>query len=122
MAVRGLRGASSVQENTAEAITQCTRELMAELIRANGLEPDQIAAIWLTLSPDLNAAFPAVGVRLIPGWERVPLMCAQEIAVPGSLSRCVRLMLLVNTEQPPAAMKHVYLREAVALRPDLNGR
>lgn len=118
MHIRGIRGAVSVEANTPEAIHQATRALLAEMVRANHVEPDEIAAVTFTVTPDLDAAFPAEGARQM-GWHAVPLMSAQEIAVPGGLPRCLRVLMLVNTPRAQGEIVHIYLRAAEALRPDL---
>jgi chorismate mutase len=119
MAVRGLRGATTVEKNESAEILQATRELLQELLSANGITTyeDVVSAIFTTTT-DVNAVFPAEAARAI-GMSQVPLLCASEIAVPGAMPRCIRILLHVNTEQPQSAMKHVYLREAKRLRPDM---
>jgi chorismate mutase len=119
MRVRGIRGANTVAENTPEAIFQATRELMERIVEANDIDVNDVASVLLTMTPDLNADFPAKAVRSLPGWQWVPLMCAQELNVPGALSRCVRVLLHVNTERSQEELVHVYLGEAVQLRPDM---
>lgn len=115
---RGVRGATTADANTAEAILDCTRELLVRVAEANSIATADIGGVVFTVTPDLTAAFPARAARDI-GWVNVPLMCAQEIAVPGALGRCVRLMLLWNTERRQDEVVHVYLRGARGLRPDL---
>ncbi|PTM58684.1 chorismate mutase [Desmospora activa DSM 45169] len=117
--VRGIRGATTVTANDAEVILTATRELLEAIVAANGVEPDDIASVFITMSSDLNATFPAEAIRTMPGWEWVPLMCASEIDVPGSLPRCIRLLILTDTTQSQREVKHVYLGEAKRLRPDL---
>jgi len=118
MPCRGIRGAITVEENTAEAILAATRELLERIVEANGVRPENVAAVIFTATSDLNAAFPAKAVRQM-GWTHVPLLDAQEIPVPGSLPRCIRVLILWNTDLPQEAIKHIYLREAQKLRPDL---
>jgi chorismate mutase len=119
MAVRGIRGATTTDEDSEAAIVAATSELLAELSRENRLRPDDIAAAWFTTTPDLTAEFPAAAARLL-GWGDVPLMCAHEMAVPSSnprsLPRCIRVLLLVNTEVSASAVRFVYLRGAERLR------
>ncbi|MDQ7841103.1 MAG: chorismate mutase [bacterium] len=117
--ILGVRGAITVESNTAEAIREATRTLLAEMVRANDVETDEIAAVIFTLTTDLNAAFPAEGARQM-GWTAVPLLSSTEIAVPGALERCLRVLMLVNTSRSQGEITHVYLRGAEALRPDLN--
>lgn len=119
MKVRGIRGAVTVADNTAEEIAAATHLLMEQVIRDNDLDVDDVASVLLTMTTDLDAGFPAKAVRSIPGWQWVPLMCAQEVNVPGSLRRCIRILLHVNTHKAQDELVHVYLREATVLRPDL---
>lgn len=119
-AVRGIRGATTVEVNDAEQILAATEELLDEITRQNRLNPDDIASAFFTLTHDLNATFPAEAARK-RGWTKVPMLCATEIPVPGRLAKCVRILIHVNTEQLQDEMRHVYLRRAVALRPDWSG-
>ncbi len=118
-ACRGVRGAITVDRNEPEAILAATRELLGALVAANGIDADDLASAIFTLTPDLDAAFPAGAARQL-GWDQVALLDAQEIPVPGSLPRCIRVLLHWNTDRPPAEIVHVYLRGAQALRPDLD--
>ncbi len=117
--MRGIRGATTVEQNTEEQILLATSELLQELSDRNGLKADEIASIFITVTTDLDATFPARAIRYIKGWDLVPLMCSQEMVVPGSLPKCIRLMIHANTTKSQAEIQHVYLREAVRLRPDL---
>ena len=117
MRLRALRGATTVEGNDATAILDATEELMREVIGRNSLEPEQMVSCIFTCTGDLDAEFPAVAARRL-GLDGVPLLCAREIAVPGSLPRTIRLMLHCYAE-PDTPAQHVYLREAVALRRDL---
>lgn len=119
MRFRGVRGAVTVEANTEQAILAATHELLREMVRVNEVDADDIAGILFTTTPDLNAAFPAEAGRRLPGWTHVPLMCAQEIPVPGALAQCVRVLMLVNTTKTADEVRHVYLRGAERLRPDL---
>jgi len=114
---RGVRGAITVEANTAEAIVGATREMLEALIAANGIEPDDVCSLLLTTTPDLTAEYPAVAARQI-GWQAVAVMCAHEMAVPHGLPRCVRALVHWNTSRTAAEIKHVYLRDAEVLRPD----
>jgi chorismate mutase len=117
--LRGIRGATTVADDTPELILEATRELLIELLAANDItDYDVIASIFFTTTPDLKATFPAEAARAI-GMTTVPLICNQEIPVPGRLPRCVRVMMQVNTQRSQTEMVHVYLHEARALRPDL---
>ncbi len=120
MAVRGIRGAITVTENTEVAILGATRALLSDMVRGNpGLVPEAIASIWFTVTPDLDAAYPAKAARQL-GWQLVPLLCTQEIPVPGGLAMCVRVLIHWNTQLSQADIQHSYLGEAVRLRPDLS--
>lgn len=117
--VRGIRGAITVEEDTREAILAATRELLAKMLEVNGItNPEDIGAMIFTLTDDLRAAFPAEAARQL-GMQMVPLINSREIPVPGSLERVIRVMILWNTDTPQRRVRHVYLREAVRLRPDL---
>ncbi|HEY8285961.1 MAG TPA: chorismate mutase [Chloroflexota bacterium] len=118
MAVRGIRGATTVERNDAGLIHEATRELLLALIERNQIDQAYIASAWFTLTPDLTAAFPAYAGRQL-GWIDVPLICACEIPVPGALARVIRVLLHYNTDLPQSAIHHVYLRGAVVLRQDL---
>lgn len=118
MMVRGVRGATTVTENTREAILEAAGELLNEVVRLNAIEHDHVASIVFTATQDLNAAFPAVAAREL-GWTDVALECLPEMNVPGSLQRCLRILMHVNTTKSPRDLVHVYLRDARALRPDL---
>lgn len=120
MSVRGIRGATSVAADIKEEVLNATRELLVELLRANGLENsfEEIASAVFTTTRDLTSAFPAESARAL-GMSAVPLLCASEIPVADSLPRCVRVLLHVNTDKTQAEMVHVYLRDAKRLRPDV---
>lgn len=115
---RGIRGATTVEENTAEAILAATRELLERIVEANDLKAEDVASIIFTSTPDLTAVFPARAAREM-GWDHVPLLCTQEISVPGGLSRCIRVLIHWNTEKEQGEIKQVYLKGAKKLRPDL---
>jgi chorismate mutase len=118
MTCRGVRGATTAEANTAPAILATTRELLAQIVEANSLDPADVASALFTVTPDLTAAFPAQAAREL-GWHHVPLLDAQEIPVPGSLPRCVRVLIHWNTAKTQQEICHVYLRGAAWLRPDL---
>lgn len=121
MPIRGVRGATTVPTNDGNLILAATQALLEEMIRANGIADQDVAAAFFTATPDLNATFPARAARQM-GWQYVPLMDAVEIAVPGSIARCIRILLLWNTEKPQEEIIHIYQGEARALRPDLLGQ
>ncbi|MDR7518341.1 MAG: chorismate mutase [Armatimonadota bacterium] len=120
MHVRGIRGATTAVANSADAIQDATRELLLAVVRANQVESDEIAAVFFTATPDLNATYPAEAARQL-GWQTVPLLSFADLAVPGSLPRCIRVLLLWNTPRAQEEVVHVYLRGAEVLRPDLAG-
>lgn len=115
--VRGLRGAITAHENTRESILAATRLMLRRIVDANNLDVSTIATAYFTTTPDLNAAFPAAAARQI-GWDGVAMMCGHEIGVPGSLTKCVRVMLTVNSDEP-FAEPFIYLRGATVLRADV---
>ncbi len=117
MRCRGVRGATTVEANTREAIVEATTELLAELMRANDLRVEDVVSAFFTTTRDLNAEFPAVAAGQM-GWIQVALLCGHEMDVPGSLPMCLRILLHVNTEKQAQELVHVYLRGAKALRPD----
>lgn len=112
---RGIRGATLAAENTAEAIYGATRELLSQLIEANEIEEQDVAAAYFTMTPDLNACFPAAAARQL-GWNNTALMGAAEVDVPGSLDKCIRVLILLNTDKAPADLVNLYLNGTAALR------
>lgn len=119
MAIRGIRGATTVEADRSEAVLMATRELLQEILERNGIRDfDDIVSAVFTTTPDLTSTFPAEAARSL-GMRHVPLLCASEIAVPGSMPRCVRVLLHVETPRQPQEVVHVYLREAKRLRPDV---
>lgn len=116
--VRAIRGAIQASENTADAIDLATKELLAEILRANSLVADDFISVIFTVSPDLNAAFPATSAREL-GFTDVPLICSVEIAVPGSLERTIRIMAHVESPLKKAEIHHIYLGGAKVLRRDI---
>lgn len=114
---RGVRGATTVECDEREEILKATRELLALVIHLNGIHPEDVASAIFTTTPDLHAAFPATAARQL-GWLDVPLMCSHEIDVPGSLNKCIRVLIHWNTTTPQHDIQHVYLKEAQTLRPD----
>jgi len=116
--VRGLRGATTVDEDTVEQVSARSQELMARLMERNGLEEDDIVSVLFTATADVTSTFPATAVREI-GFGAVPLLCAAEIPVPGAMPRCIRVLLHVHTSRSKDEMHHVYLHGAQGLRDDL---
>jgi chorismate mutase len=119
MFVRGIRGATTVEHNEANEILQATGELLQAIVEANDFLPEDIASVFITVTADVTAVFPAVAIRSLVGWELVPLMCSLEVPVEGALPKCIRLMVQVNTTKTQAEINHIYLKEAKALRPDI---
>ena len=122
MVSRGIRGATTVEHNEEQEILAATAEMLSTVVAENALLPEDIGSVLITVTPDLDAAFPAKAIRNMSGWELVPLMCALEVPVQGSLPRCIRLLLMANTTKAQHEIVHVYLNEAKALRPDLAKR
>lgn len=118
MPTRALRGAITCDANDRHEILDRTERLLHELLQRNGLQHDQITSIFFTATADLDAVAPAVAARGL-GLTEVPLLCAQEMSVPGSLPRCIRVMVHFDSDRPRSDFRHVFLREAVTLRPDL---
>jgi chorismate mutase len=119
MPIRGIRGATTVSADEPDLILQATRELLEEILAENeGMQPEDVASAIFTVTDDLASTFPAQGARQM-GWGLVPMLCAREIPVPNSLPRVIRVLVHWNTELPQNEITHVYLREAVKLRPDL---
>ena len=123
MAVRGIRGAITAEANTAEAIVEATETLLLELVSLNDLDIDEVAFAYLTTTTDLDAEFPALAARRL-GWVGVPLLCGNDMIVPGpnprSVPKCIRILLLYNTDRAQSEMKSAYLRGAQAIRADLD--
>lgn len=114
---RGIRGATTVTENTREAILEATHELLVKIVAANGINQEDLASAFFTTTSDLQAEFPAVAAREL-GWIDTPLLCGNEMQVPGSLPRCIRVLLHWNTTRNANEIVHIYLRDAQCLRPE----
>lgn len=117
MPVRGVRGATTVARNDAQAIYAATLELLNTVVKLNGVRPEDVGYIWFTVTDDLNAAFPADAARAGLGWIDVPLICGREIPVPDALARCIRVLIAWNTAKTQADVRHVFLHGARVLRP-----
>jgi len=115
---RSIKGATTVERNTREDILAATTELLQLMVEHNDIDPDDVASALFTTTADLNAEFPAVAARRI-GWTEVPLCCAHELDVPGSLRMCLRILLHINTDKAARDIDHIYIRGAKVLRPDL---
>lgn len=120
MVNRGIRGATTVTKNEEAEILRETVILLREIVERNDVIAENISNVWITMTNDLDATFPARAIREIEGWEMVPLMCSTEIPVKGSLPQCIRLMVQINTDKSQREIRHVYLNEAQKLRPDLS--
>ncbi len=119
MSMRGIRGATTIDEDAPDQVLFATRELLEAILEANrGLKAEDIGSILFTVTEDVTSVHPALAARQM-GWDLVPMMCAREIPVPCSLPHCIRVLLHWNTDVPQNAIHHVYLRQAVKLRPDL---
>ncbi len=119
MSIRGVRGATTVAADQPDLILEATRELLEAILKENdGMTPEDVGSAIFTVTEDLASTFPAQAARQM-GWSMVPMMCAREIPVPGSLPKAIRVLVHWNTETPQNEIKHVYLRDAVRLRPDL---
>ncbi|MFT8321544.1 MAG: chorismate mutase [Bacillus sp. (in: firmicutes)] len=117
--IRGVRGAITVEKNEEKTILQATERLVKEMISLNDIQADDVASAFVSVTDDITAAFPAKVIRLQEGWTYVPVMCMKEMDVPLSLKKCVRIMFHVNTAVSQKDIKHVYLENAIQLRPDL---
>ncbi|WP_026584604.1 chorismate mutase [Bacillus sp. J33] len=118
--IRGVRGAVTVKENNETEIIEATRMLIRQMIQENNIEAEAVASVFISVTEELTAAFPAKAMRSLEGWTYVPVMCMREIPVEGSLPKCIRVMMHVNSDSPQHNISHIYLRDAVRLRPDLN--
>jgi chorismate mutase len=118
MPCRGVRGATTIDHNEREEILAATRQLLALIIRTNGIDPRDVASAIFTTTPDIDAEFPALAARQL-GWLDVPLLCGHEMSIPGSLPLCIRVLIHWNTDKRQEEVEHIYVREAKRLRPDL---
>ena len=119
MTCRGIRGATTIDQNEREEVLAATRQLLALLIRRNQIEPADVASAFFTTTADIDAEFPALAARQL-GWIDVPLLCGHEMTVPGGLPLCIRVLIHWNTDRPQSEIEHVYIRDAKKLRPDLS--
>ena len=119
MACRGVRGATTAETNTSEAILAATRQLLALMIRRNGIQKEDVASAIFTTTRDLDAEFPALAARQL-GWMDVALMCAYELSIPDALEGCIRVLIHWNTDKSADKIVHVYIKDAANLRPDLS--
>jgi chorismate mutase len=117
--IRGIRGAITVERDEANEIVDATETLLREMIRANDVAASDVSFVLISVTDDITAAFPAQALRRLEGWTYVPVMCMREIPVPNSLPRCIRVMMTVHTTKKQEEISHIYLRDAMILRPDL---
>jgi chorismate mutase len=117
--VRGVRGATTVEQDQSDLILDATKELLSQCVEANNIDVDDVASVFFSLTPDLHKAFPAVAARQIH-WQNVPLFCAQELDIEGALPKCIRVLIHWNTAKSAQEVQHLYLRGAKVLRPDLS--
>lgn len=118
--VRAIRGATTASENTIEAMREAVRELLKDIETRNQLKHEDVISVIFTATPDLDAVFPAAIAREYPQWANIPLLDLQQMQVKGSLQKCIRVLIYVNTSKPQTEMYHSYLRKAENLRPDLS--
>lgn len=119
MIMRGIRGAITVSADNPEEILKETKNLVLEMASKNDIKPDQVASVIISTTTDISSAFPAKAVRTIENWTYVPVMCTHEMDVPGSMPLCIRIMMHANTEMSQQEINHIYMNDAVKLRPDL---
>ena len=117
--IRGIRGATTVSENDEEQIITATKTLIEEMVNKNNVHAQDISHVLISVTDDINAGFPARSLRQFDGWTYVPVMCMKEIDVPGSLSLCIRVMMVAQTDREQQDINHIYHNEAIKLRPDL---
>ena len=117
--IRGLRGATTIESDKQELVWDETAKLVREVVAANNVDVDDIASIIISTTPDITSAFPARSVRLMEGWQYVPVMCMHEMDVPNTLPLCIRVLIHANVEVSQKDVKHLYLNDAIKLRPDL---
>lgn len=117
--IRGLRGATTIESDTPELVWEEAAKLTLKVAEENNVKPEDIASIIISTTPDITSAFPAKSVRMLEGWQYVPIMCMHEMNVEGALPLCIRVLIHANTTILQHEVRHIYLNEAVKLRPDL---
>lgn len=120
--IRGIRGATTVENDTELEVIAAVEQLMEEIIRVNDIDPEMVASVFFSATDDLRSIFPAKALRKFEGWTYVPVTCMQEIPVANSLSSCIRVMLHVNTDKSQKEIQHIYQAGATVLRPDLTSK
>lgn len=119
---RGVRGATTVENNKSEDIINATKSLLVDMVNQNEIKPEHIVSVFISMTPDLNADFPAKALRMLSGWTYVPVICMQEIPVPHGLPLCIRILMTINSSKHQNEMIHSYHNKAKQLRPDLMSR
>lgn len=119
MKVRGIRGATTVQRDEEQAVLEATEALVLEMAEVNKIAPADIISVMISTTVDVKSTFPAKAVRTMEGWKYVPVMCFHEMDVPGGLPLCIRVLMHANSDIPQRYVEHIYLNDAVKLRPDL---
>ena len=119
MAVRGLRGATTIARDEESEVLKATEQLVKEIAQANQVNPEEIISVIVSTTPDIQSTFPAKAVRSIDGWKYVPVMCTHEMNVPGGMPLCIRILMHANCDTPQKEIIHIYQNDAVKLRPDL---
>lgn len=117
--IRGFRGATTIESDKAELVWEAAATLAVEIASANHIKPENIASMIISTTPDITSAFPAKAVRMMDDWQYVPIMCMHEMNVEGALPLCIRILIHANTDVEQHQVRHIYLNDAVKLRPDL---
>ncbi|MDG5470643.1 chorismate mutase [Jeotgalibacillus sp. ET6] len=117
--IRGIRGATTITADQEGYVLAASQKLLEEMIEKNKVDPETVASVFISVTPDISSAFPAKAIRQFENWRHVPVMCMQEIPVKDALPFCVRVMMHVNTAKPQKEIHHIYQENAVKLRPDL---
>lgn len=117
--IRGLRGATTIESDKSELVLEESAKLAIEVAKANNVKPEDITSIIISTTPDITSAFPAKSVRMMEGWQYVPIMCMHEMNVEGALPLCIRVLIHAETDLAQDQIRHIYLNDAVKLRPDL---
>ena len=117
--IRGIRGATTITEDSATHILKETEKLVLAMAKENDIHPEDVASVIVSTTTDIGDAFPAKAVRSIPEWTYVPVMCTHEMNVPGAITMCIRVLMHVNTQKSQRDIHHIYLNDAIKLRPDL---
>lgn len=116
---RGIRGATTVSHNQEKEIITATKALLEEIVEKNNVNPESVSHVFISATEDIDACFPAKSMRELSGWTHVPVMCMKEMDVQAALNKCIRVMMVVQTENKQQDINHVFHNEAIKLRPDL---